>query len=80
MKRSKWKGPFIVKRSEIFHNRTPILPRDYEITSQTVGLTCSVYSGKKMIKLNLTNEMIGYKIGEFAPTREKFEFKKKKKK
>jgi ribosomal protein S19 len=45
-----------------------------------VGLTCNVYSGKKLVKLNLTDEMIGHKAGEFSPTRAKFVYKKKKKK
>lgn len=76
MKRAKWKGPFIKKKET--NKKLPLLPRNYEITSQVVGLTCNVYSGKKLVKLSLTDEMIGHKMGEFAPTREKFEFKKKK--
>ena len=78
MKRSKWKGPLIKTKDN--KKKLPILPRNHEITSQTVGLICNVYSGKKFIKLSLTDEMIGHKIGEFVPTRERFEFKKKKKK
>lgn len=77
MKRSKWKGPFIKNRE--VSKKLPLLPRNYEITSQVVGLICNVYSGKKLMKLSLTDEMIGHKMGEFVPTREKFEFKKKKK-
>jgi len=77
MKRSKWKGPFI--KTKNLNDKLPLLPRNYEVTSQVVGLTCSVHSGKKFVKLNLTNEMVGHKLGEFAPTREKFEVKKKKK-
>lgn len=78
MKRSKWKGP-LIKIKDI-KKKLPILPRDYEITSQVIGLNCNVYSGKKFVKLSLTDEMIGHKVGEFIPTREKFEFKRKKKK
>jgi small subunit ribosomal protein S19 len=78
MKRSKWKGPFVKNKDN--EKKLQLLPRNYEITSQVVGLTCNVYSGKKLVKLSLTDEMIGHKVGEFAPTREKFEFKKKKKK
>ena len=77
MKRSKWKGPFISKTSNT--KKLPLFPRKYEVTSQIVGLTCNVHSGKKLIKLTLVDDMIGYKLGEFCPTREKFEFKKKKK-
>lgn len=78
MKRSKWKGPLIKLRD--IKTRLPILPRNYEITSQIVGLVCNAHSGKKFVKLTINDEMIGHKIGEFVPTRERFEFKKKKKK
>nr|YP_010134120.1 ribosomal protein S19 [Tryblionella apiculata]QWM93610.1 ribosomal protein S19 [Tryblionella apiculata] len=78
MKRSKWKGPFIKTKNT--NEKLRVLPRNYEVTAQVVGLVCNVHSGKKLIKLSLTDEMIGHKLGEFAPTREKFEFKKKKRK
>jgi len=78
MKRSKWKGPFI-KKVDVTA-KLPLLARDYEITSYVTGLTCSVHSGKKLVSLTLTDDMIGHKIGEFVPTRARFEFKKKNKK
>ena len=78
MKRSKWKGPF-TKKIDV-GVKLPLLARDYEITSYVIGLTCNVHSGKKLVSLTLTDDMIGHKIGEFVPTRVKFEFKKKKKK
>ena len=78
MKRSKWKGPF-TKKIDI-SNKLPLLARDYEITSHVIGLICNVHSGKKLVSLTLTDNMIGHKVGEFVPTRVKFEFKKKKKK
>ena len=77
MKRSKWKGPFI-KKKEV--DKLPIFPRDYEITSNVIGTVCNVYSGRKFIKLTLSEEMLGHKLGEFVPTRERFVFKKSKKK
>jgi small subunit ribosomal protein S19 len=80
MKRAKWKGPFIYTNQNNSSNNLPIFPRNFEVTSSVVGLTGNVYSGKKLVKIALTDEMIGHKIGEFSPTREKFEFKKKKKK
>ncbi len=78
MKRSKWKGPFVKKYC--LTEKLPVLPRNYEITSKIVGLTCNVHSGQTLVKLNITDEMIGHKVGEFVPTRERFVFKKKKKK
>jgi ribosomal protein S19 len=78
MKRSSWKGPFVKKLD--FNKKLPLLSRNYDVTSKTVGLTCNVHSGKIFVKLNITDKMIGHKVGEFVPTREKFVFKKKKKK
>ncbi len=78
MKRSKWKGPLF--KSKDLKEKLPVLPRNCDIVSQAIGLVCNVHSGKKFVKLSLTEEMIGHKIGEFVPTRERFEFKKKKKK
>lgn len=78
MKRSNWKGPFFKKL--VLTKKLPLLPRNYEITSKIVGLTCNIHSGRTLVKLTIVNEMIGHKVGEFVPTREKFVFKKKKKK
>jgi len=36
---------------------------------QFVGLTFGVYNGRKHIPVNVTEEMIGQKFGEFSPTR-----------
>ena len=78
MARSLWKGPFVDGyvltkaekarsggRSEvikIWSRRSTILP-------QFVGLTFAVYNGKKHIPVNVTEEMIGQKFGEYSPTR-----------
>lgn len=75
MKRSKWKGPFLPKSDNL-----KLLQRSCEITSNLVGSSIETHSGNKYIKLSISEEMVGFKAGEFAPTREKFVFKKKKKK
>ena len=78
MARSIWKGPFVdgyvLKKAEnakasgksevikIWSRRSTILP-------QFVGLTFAVYNGKKHIPVNVTEEMIGQKFGEYSPTR-----------
>ena len=78
MARSIWKGPFVdgyllttaekAKASgrneviKIWSRRSTILP-------QFVGLTFAVYNGKKHIPVNVTEEMIGQKFGEYSPTR-----------
>ena len=42
--------------------RSTILP-------QFVGLTFNVYNGHKFIPVSVSEEMVGHKLGEFAPTR-----------
>ena len=39
------------------------------ITPEFVGLTIAVHNGKKFIPVFITEEMVGYKLGEFSPTR-----------
>ncbi len=78
MSRSVWKGPFVdgfllakaekVRkggRNEViktWSRRSTILP-------QFVGLVFGVHNGHKHIPVNVTEDMIGHKLGEFSPTR-----------
>jgi len=39
------------------------------ITPDFVGLTLAVHNGKKFIPVFVTENMVGHKLGEFAPTR-----------
>jgi len=39
------------------------------ITPEFVGLTINVYNGRKFIPVYITENMVGHKLGEFAPTR-----------
>ncbi len=73
MSRSKWKGPYIPNNK---NNKS----KSSEITPKFIDKTFKIHSGKKITELNITEEMIGYKLGEFINTRAIFEFKKKKKK
>ena len=80
MSRSKWKNPFtktIIPPTK--KKKKIIIKRNYEITPSVVGKTVQAYNGKILIKLSITDEMIGHKVGEFVPTRVKFAFKKKRK-
>lgn len=43
--------------------------RSSTITPDFVGLTIAVYNGKKFIPVYVTENMVGHKLGEFAPTR-----------
>ena len=79
MTRSVWKGPFIdgylLKKADAargtsgraqaiktWSRRSTILP-------QFVGLTFQVHNGNKFIPVLVSEEMVGHKLGEFAPTR-----------
>ena len=78
MARSIWKGPFVdgfmlrkadatrgSGRNEIiktWSRRSTILP-------QFVGLTFGVHNGHKFLPVLVTENMVGHKFGEFAPTR-----------
>ncbi|MBL7963956.1 MAG: 30S ribosomal protein S19 [Flavobacteriales bacterium] len=39
------------------------------ITPEFVGLTFAVHNGNKFIPVYVTENMVGHKLGEFAPTR-----------
>lgn len=78
MARSVWKGPFIEKsllakvekarKGELkgviktWSRRSTILPK-------MIGLTFGVHNGNKFIPVVVSDQMIGHKLGEFAPTR-----------
>jgi small subunit ribosomal protein S19 len=76
--RSVWKGPFIdgymLAKSEKAHNEgrkavVKIWSRRSTVLPQFVGLTFAVHNGHKFIPVLVTEDMIGHKFGEFAPTR-----------
>lgn len=69
------KGPYIAS-TKILKN----VPRNMEISAQYIGSICKVYTGKKFVELSITSDMVGFKIGEFVPTRVRFSYIKKKKK
>ncbi len=78
MARSVWKGPFVdlylLKKAETAQGsakKSPIKTwsRRSTIMPQFVGLTFNVYNGKKFIPVFVTEDMVGHKLGEFAPTR-----------
>ncbi len=78
MARSVWKGPFVdgylFKKAETARSsgRNEVIKtwsRRSTIIPQFVGLTFGVYNGRKFIPVLVTEEMIGHKFGEFAPTR-----------
>jgi small subunit ribosomal protein S19 len=78
MVRSIWKGPFVdgslLKKAEATRSsgRREVIKtwsRRSTILPQFVGLTFGVHNGHKHIPVLVTEEMVGHKFGEFAPTR-----------
>ena len=81
MARSVWKGPFVdgylLRKAEKIRQsgRNDIIKtwsRRSTIMPQFVGLTFGVYNGKKFLPVLVTENMVGHKFGEFAPTRTYF--------
>ena len=78
MARSVWKGPFVdghlVKKVQTYLKESATRPiktwsRRSTILPQFVGITFNVYNGKKFIPVLISEEMVGQKLGEYAPTR-----------
>ena len=78
MARSVWKGPFVdgylLKKAEASrslgrHDVIKTWSRRSTILPQFVGLMFGVHNGHKHIPVLVTEEMVGHKLGEFAPTR-----------
>ena len=78
MTRSLKKGPFVdhhlvakVDKAVATKDKKPIKTwsRRSTILPDFVGLTFNVYNGHKFIPVSVSEEMVGHKLGEFAPTR-----------
>ncbi len=89
MPRSLKKGPFVddhlLKKVEKFNadrSRQVIKTwsRRSTIIPEMVGLTFAVHNGKKFIPVFVSENMVGHKLGEFAPTRTYFGHAAEKKK
>ncbi len=78
MGRSVKKGPFVdqklLHRIEQMNNKNEkkvlkTWSRASTIFPQMVGHTIAVHDGKKHVPVYITEDMVGHKLGEFAPTR-----------
>ena len=78
MGRSLKKGPFVeerlMKRIDAMNaaNEKKVVKtwsRASTIFPEMVGHTIGVHDGRKHVPVYVTSEMVGYKLGEFAPTR-----------
>ena len=78
MSRSLKKGPFVdfklyrkVQRQLDAGTKDPITTwaRACTIVPEFVGFTFNVHNGRQHLKVFVTEDMVGHKLGEFAPTR-----------
>ena len=78
MTRAVWKGPFVhpslLKKIDKLKNKPDKKPiktwsRNSTIIPDFVGISFMIHNGKSFIPITISEEMVGHKLGEFAPTR-----------
>ena len=78
MTRAIWKGPFVhpslLKKIDKLKNNPTKKPiktwsRNSTIIPDFVGHSFMIHNGKSFIPITISEEMVGHKLGEFAPTR-----------
>jgi small subunit ribosomal protein S19 len=78
MSRSLKKGPYVdprllakVERQQRTGAREPLKTwaRDCTVVPEFIGQTFLVHNGRQFMRLYVTEDMVGHKLGEFAPTR-----------
>lgn len=79
MARSLKKGPFVANslqekivkaRKDVKKTVIKTWSRASLITPEAVGLSFAVHNGRKFVPLYVTENMVGHRYGEFAPTRQ----------
>ena len=78
MSRAVWKGPFVhpsllkkIDKLKDTPNKKPIKTwsRNSTIIPDFVGHSFMIHNGKSFIPITVSEDMVGHKLGEFAPTR-----------
>ncbi|KAM4060811.1 ribosomal protein [Hirsutella rhossiliensis] len=76
LKRSVWKGPHLVPLSIVWpkkqgDNVPPVRTqaRSATILPNFVGLNFEIHNGRDYLPVTISEDMVGHKLGEFAPTR-----------
>ena len=88
MSRPIWKGPFVEKhllkklvksavKGKKRNTTIKTWSRSSTIIPQFVGKSVKIYNGRTFMPLNITEEMIGHKFGEFSLTRKRPQHKVK---
>ncbi len=78
MSRSQKKGPYVdeklfakVEKAEAAGDKQPIKTwaRACTVVPEFIGFTFMVHNGRQHVKVYITEDMVGHKLGEFAATR-----------
>ena len=77
MSRSLKKGPYVnprlLKKIKALKPGDKTVVKTWDractVTPEMVGFTIGVHNGKKHVPILITENMVGHKLGEFAPTR-----------
>ena len=78
MSRSQKKGPFVdekvyrkVQKAEAAGSKEPIKTwaRACTVIPEFIGYTFLIHDGRKHVKVLMSEDMVGHKFGEFAPSR-----------
>ncbi|KAJ3361217.1 hypothetical protein AMAG_14138 [Allomyces macrogynus ATCC 38327] len=79
--RSVWRGPFVTPFPTL-KSGDPIktAQRSCTVLPTFVGAKFLVHNGKDYVPVNITEDMVGHKLGEFAPTKKWVKFKDSQKK
>lgn len=78
MSRSTKKGPYVdanlaeaIEKAKNTGEKKVIKTwaRNSDISPDFVGFTIAIHNGRKFLPIYITDQMVGHKLGEFAPTR-----------
>jgi len=72
LKKGPWVDPRLVKKTQEAKDQNKVIKtwsRACVISPEFVGYTFGVYNGQKHVPVYISENMIGHRLGEFAPTR-----------
>ena len=77
MARARWKPIFLhpefmnQQKKSTQQEEVVLFNRATVITKQMIGLKLHIYNGMRFFPINISTDMLGHRVGEFAPTRKK---------
>lgn len=67
------------QQKQVHLSSTLVYQRSSTILPEMIGNNVKIHAGQKFVKFMITEHTVGYKFGEFAPTKKRALYKKKKK-